>query len=52
MITDWFDLVVEGTLAKLFKSADDTKRAATHYSMFQSQRTQFFGAVAFESLGK
>lgn len=35
ILFDWYELVQEGTLAKLFKLIDDEKRAATHFSFYQ-----------------
>lgn len=42
LLFDWFELVQEGTLAKLWKELDDEKRAATHFSFFERQFTQNF----------
>lgn len=37
LIFNWYDLIMEGTLAKLFKSTDDA-RARNHFSQYKSQQ--------------
>ena len=51
ILRDWYDVCLEGTLAKLFKLVDDKTRAATHYSLYQQQRTQLWGTESVDAVG-
>lgn len=42
LLLDWFELVQEGTLAKIFKLVADTERAATHFSFFERSYQESF----------
>lgn len=53
LLLDWYDLVMEGTLAKIFKQVKDTERSATHYSQFMRTISEEFLATEHQlSLGK
>jgi len=51
LLTDWYDVCLEGTLAKLFKILGDEKRAITAYALYQQQRTQLWGTESIDSAG-
>lgn len=48
LIQDWYDVIFEGTLAKVFKLIDDTPRAVTHFSLYQRQRRQLMTTEILE----
>jgi len=42
LLRDWNELMIEGTLAKIFKLVQNTERAATHYSFFKNSTEDQF----------
>jgi len=50
VIRDWYDITVEGTMAKVFKLIGNTERAATHFSLFQRQRGIMLSTEVYETL--
>lgn len=53
LLRDWYDLVTEGTLAKIFKVVDDSNRASTHFSFFErAYAAQFLATEIYESFDK
>lgn len=48
ILLDWFELVQEGTLAKLWKLLEDEKRAATHFSFYMRQYNEAFLSTELE----
>jgi len=50
MLFDWHDLVLEGVLAKQFKTNGD-QRSVTHFSMFKSLQTDLLKGEASEAAG-
>lgn len=49
MLTDWFDLIVEGGLAKILKSVGD-ERAASTFGLYKSLQKDLLRGEPFESL--
>lgn len=49
MLTDWFDLIVEGALAKLFKTVNDERSPAT-FGLYKSLQKDLLRGEQFESL--
>lgn len=51
ILTDYWDLFVEGILAKIFKAVNDEVRAGTHFSYFErNKQDTFFATEVLESL--
>jgi hypothetical protein len=50
LIEDWYDVIFEGTMAKIYKLFKDTERAATHFSLYEQQRVNLFSTEVHESL--
>jgi len=50
LITDWSNLLLEGALAKLFKSTED-KRAGQSYALYKSQQKDLEKGEQFASAG-
>lgn len=42
LLADWYDLVKEGTSAKIFKIVNDETRASTHFSFFERTIAQSY----------
>lgn len=52
LLKDWYDLVTEGVLAKVYKGGNDETRAATHFSFFErTYNSTFLGSEIHETLG-
>lgn len=51
MVFNWFDLIVEGTLAKLYKTVSDERQAVT-YSLYKSYQKDLLAGEAHGALGQ
>lgn len=53
ILKDWYSLVLEGDLAKIYKGVNDETRAATHFSFFErTYQSLFLGSETYETLDK
>lgn len=51
ILENWYDLVIEGAMAKIYKLNANTERAATHFSAFERMRKEEFEVTEhFEAL--
>jgi hypothetical protein len=51
LIRDWFDTVLEGVVAKIFKNADDEKRASMAFSLYSQGRLMLLQAESMSRQG-
>lgn len=50
LLSDWFDTIVEGGLAKLYKTTND-QRAAASYSFYKQSQDLIYTTVAMSAIG-